>query len=176
MQSACLTCRSYKEKSARFESSKWDFSNSSEATCLKRLCRDANQLAISRNDSVVRDGLNVLRESDCCSLGREPVSWQDLRRFSMKDTEDTMRRQSPHLFGILQALVKGKANEEADSTRLQALITGTVALKFRDRQSSGIALLTAYMLVCSRYRKTSNYRPQPSWCLTIISTGLATSN
>ena len=61
----------------------------------------------------------------------------------MKDIEGTMRRQSPHLFDILQALVKGKANEEADSTRLQALITGTVALKFRDRQSSGIALLTA---------------------------------
>ncbi len=60
------------------------------------------------------------------------------------------------------------------------LITGTVALimKFWDRQSSEIALLTAYryMLVCSRYRKTSNYRPRPSWCLTIISTGLATSN
>ncbi len=65
----------------------------------------------------------------------------------MKDIEDTMCRQSPHLFGILQALVKGKTDEEADSTCLQALITGTVALKFRDRQSSGMALLTAYMLV-----------------------------
>ncbi len=59
VQSACLTCRSHKEKSTRFESSKWNFSNSSEATCLKRLCRDANQLAISRNDSVVQDGTFV---------------------------------------------------------------------------------------------------------------------
>ena len=65
----------------------------------------------------------------------------------MKDIEDTTRRQSPHLFCILQALVKGKADEEADSTRLQALLTGTVVLKFRDRQSSGMALLPAYMLV-----------------------------
>ena len=56
VQSACLTCRSHKEKSTRFESSKRNLSNSSEATCLKRLCGDANQLAISRNDSVVRDG------------------------------------------------------------------------------------------------------------------------
>ena len=56
VQSACLTCRSHREKSTRFESSKRNLSNSSEATCLKRLCGDANQLAISRNDSVVRDG------------------------------------------------------------------------------------------------------------------------
>ena len=59
MQSACLTCRCHKEKSTRFESSKWDLSNSSEATCLKRLCGDANRLAISRNDSVVPDRSNV---------------------------------------------------------------------------------------------------------------------
>ena len=87
------------------------------------------------------------RESDCCSLGRGPVSWQDLRRFSVEDIEDTMGCQSPHLLGILKALVKGKANEEAGSTRLQALITGTVALKFRDRYSSGMTLLESYMLV-----------------------------
>ena len=51
MQSACLTCRCHKEKSTRFESSKWDLSNSSEATCLKRLCGDVNQLTISRKSS-----------------------------------------------------------------------------------------------------------------------------
>ena len=113
VQSACLTCRSHKEKSTRFESRKWNFSNSSKATCLKRLCGDANQLAISRNDSVVRDGTFagvrlLFSWSRACFVARFTPFLRE--RHQRHDASST-----PHLFGILQ--IKRKPYEEADSTR-----------------------------------------------------------
>ena len=96
--------------------------------------------------------MDAVMEYGCSSLVGGPLTASDLDAFSVSDIQDSFKIWSPHLWSLLETLVRRPTSQSVEST-VSPTIVASLLLKSIFPRADGLQLLMIYLLMAKGTQK-----------------------